>query len=47
MRANVCIMYFCNGLASYMRDRADEEPTVVIAGDADTMRVSPVLRPIP
>jgi hypothetical protein len=45
MRAHVCISYFCGGLASYMRNRADEEPTVVIAGEADTMRVSPVLRP--
>jgi hypothetical protein len=45
MRANVCITYFCGGLASYLRICADEEPTVVIAGEADTMRVSPVLRP--
>jgi len=45
MRANICLTYFCGGLTSYMTNRADEEPTVVIAGEADAMRVSPVLRP--
>ena len=45
MRANICLAYFCGGLTSYMKNRADEEPTVVIAGEADAMKVSPVLRP--
>jgi len=45
MRANICLAYFCGGLTSYMKNRADEEPTVAIAGEADAMKVSPVLRP--
>lgn len=45
MRANVCTTYLCGGLESFMKNRTDEEPTVVIAGEAGTMRVSPVLRP--
>lgn len=45
MRANVCNAYLCGGLASYLKSHIEEEPTVVMAGEASTMRVSPVLRP--
>jgi hypothetical protein len=45
MRADVCNTYFCGGLTSYIRNNEAEEPILVIAGEADTMRVSPILRP--
>jgi hypothetical protein len=45
MRADVCNTYFCGGLTSYIKNAEAHEPTIVIAGDADTMTVSPILRP--
>jgi hypothetical protein len=45
MRANVCDTYFCGGLRAYMKEQADPEPTVVLAGEGDKMRTSPVLMP--
>jgi hypothetical protein len=45
MRADVCNTYFCGGLANYIKTSEVEEPTIVIAGDAHTMRVSRVLTP--
>jgi hypothetical protein len=43
MRADVCNAYFCGGLRAYMKAKA--EPTVVLAGEGDKMRSSPVLMP--
>jgi hypothetical protein len=45
MRADVCNTYFCGGLRAYMKARADPEPTVILAGEGDTMRSSRVLMP--
>jgi hypothetical protein len=45
MRSDVCNTYFCNGLMDYITSNAAPEPTVVIAGDTEKMRVSPVLKP--
>jgi hypothetical protein len=45
MRADICNSYFCGGLSAYIKSGAAPEPTVVIAGDAEKMRVSPVLMP--
>jgi hypothetical protein len=45
MRADICNSYFCGGLSVYIKSGTAPEPTVVIAGDAEKMRVSPVLLP--
>lgn len=45
MRADVCNTYYCGGLGAYMRSGDAPTPTVVIAGEGDKMRTSPVLRP--
>jgi hypothetical protein len=45
MRSDVCNSYFCSGLRAYIDSGAPPEPTVVIAGDTEKMRVSPVLTP--
>jgi hypothetical protein len=47
MRADICNTYFCGGLRAYITGHADArpEPTVVIAGESEKMRVSPVLLP--
>jgi hypothetical protein len=47
LRADVCNTYFCGGLRAYIKSDAVPEPTVVIAGDSEKMRVSPVLVPSP
>jgi len=45
MRADICNSYFCGGLRAYIDSGAVPEPTIVIAGDTEKMRVSPVLIP--
>jgi hypothetical protein len=45
MRADICTTYLCNGLMAYFRSDHAPEPTVVIAGDTEKMRVSPVMMP--
>jgi hypothetical protein len=45
MRADICNTYFCGGLGAYLRGKAHPEPTVVLAGEGDKMRSSPVLLP--
>ncbi len=45
MRADICNSYFCGGLKAYIDSGAAPEPTVVIAGDTEKMRLSPVLIP--
>jgi hypothetical protein len=45
MRADICNAYFCGGLSAYIKSGTAPEPTVVIAGDSEKMRVSPVLTP--
>ena len=45
MRADICNTYFCGGLRAYVQSGAAPEPTVVIAGDNEKMRVSPVRVP--
>jgi hypothetical protein len=45
MRADICNTYFCGGLRAYIKGKADPEPTVVLAGEGDKMRSSPILVP--
>jgi len=44
LRADVCNVYYCGGLSAYMKLGATT-PTRVIAGEADSIRTSPVLVP--
>jgi hypothetical protein len=45
MRAEPCNTYYCGGLGAFMTSKAELGPTIVIAGDADDTRTSPVRRP--
>jgi hypothetical protein len=45
MRADVCNTYYCGGLGAFMKSGDAPVPTVVIAGEGDKMRTSPVLVP--
>ena len=45
MRSDVCNSYFCGGLQSYLSGGEAAAPTVVIAGEGNKMRTSPVLLP--
>ena len=45
MRADVCNSYFCGGLGTFLKSRDPETPTVIIAGEGEEMRTSPVLMP--
>lgn len=45
MRSDVCNSYFCHGLHSFISSAAEAGPTVVISGEFDRMRLSPVLMP--
>jgi hypothetical protein len=43
MRADVCNGYFCGDLGTFLKSRDPETPTVIIAGEGEKMRTSPVL----
>jgi hypothetical protein len=45
MRADVCNSYFCRGLGTFPKSRDHETPTVIIAGEGEKIRTSPVLMP--
>jgi hypothetical protein len=45
MRADVCNTYYCGGLSAFMKDDAAAAPIVVIAGEGDKVRTSPILTP--
>ena len=45
MRSDVCNSYFCHGLHSFIASVEQAGPTVVISGELDRMRLSPVLVP--
>ena len=45
MRADVCNSYFCGGLGTFLKSRYPATPTVIIAGEGEKMRTSPVLMP--
>ena len=45
LRADVCNTYYCGGLDAFMKSRDAPAPTVVMAGEGDKMRSSPVLVP--
>jgi hypothetical protein len=45
MRSDVCNSYFCYGLHSFIASAEAAGPTVVISGELDRMRLSPVLVP--
>jgi hypothetical protein len=44
-RSNVCNVYFCGGLHAFIQSSEKAGPTIVIAGELDSMRLSPVLVP--
>jgi hypothetical protein len=43
LRSDVCNSYFCTGLGNYVKDPGTADRVVVIAGEGDAMRMSPVL----
>ncbi len=43
LRSDVCNSYFCAGLASYLSGDDATSPVVVIAGEGNAMRTSPIL----
>jgi hypothetical protein len=45
LRSDVCNAYFCGGLYAYLKGGDRGSPAVVIAGEGDRMRTSPVLFP--
>jgi hypothetical protein len=45
LRSDVCNAYFCGGLLAFTRQSEQPTATVIIAGDADRMRTSPILQP--
>jgi len=45
MRSDVCNKYYCGGVEAYLKGNDRPEPTVVVAGEGDEMRTSPVLKP--
>ncbi len=45
MRSDVCNAYYCAGLHSFISAVEERGPTVVISGELDHMRLSPVLVP--
>jgi hypothetical protein len=45
LRSNVCNVYFCGGLQGFIQSDEKPGPTIVIAGELDKMRLSPVLVP--
>jgi hypothetical protein len=45
MRSDVCNAYFCHGLHSFIASSEQAGPTVVVSGELDRMRLSPVLVP--
>jgi hypothetical protein len=44
-RSNVCNVYFCGGLHAFIQSDEKAGPTIVIAGELDSMRLSPILKP--
>ena len=45
LRSDVCNSYFCSGLGNYVKAGGASRGVVVIAGEGDKMRMSPVLTP--
>ena len=45
MRSDVCNVYFCGGLQAFIQSDEKAGPTMVIAGELDNMRLSPILVP--
>lgn len=45
LRSNICNDYFCTGLGTYVTAHEPPTPVVVIAGDGNKMRTSPILSP--
>jgi hypothetical protein len=45
LRSDVCNSYFCGGLFSYLKSNDAQSSVVVIAGEGNEMRTSPVLLP--
>jgi hypothetical protein len=46
LRSDICNSYFCGGLQSYLSGGDVTTPAVVIAGEGDKMRNSPILTPV-
>jgi hypothetical protein len=45
LRSDVCNSYFCGGLQAYMSSGDVTTPVVIMAGESNEMRTSPVLMP--
>jgi len=45
LRADVCNTYYCGGLGAFMRSKDEHVSTIVLAGEVDSLRTSPVIRP--
>jgi hypothetical protein len=45
LRSNVCNVYFCGDLHAFIQSDEKAGPTIVIAGELDSMRLSPILVP--
>jgi hypothetical protein len=45
LRSDVCNSYFCGGLGTYVTSGDAATPVVIIAGEGQKMRTSPVLEP--
>ena len=45
LRSDVCNSYFCTGLGTYVTGGSKSAGVVVIAGEGDKMRMSPVIAP--
>ena len=45
LRSDVCNSYFCGGLYSYLKSHDARIPVVIIAGEGNEIRTSPVLLP--
>jgi hypothetical protein len=45
LRSNVCNVYFCGDLQAFIQSDEKPGPTIVIAGELNSMRLSPILVP--
>jgi hypothetical protein len=43
IRSDICNSYFCRGLEDYIQSNDPTEPVLIIAGEGDGIRTSPVL----
>jgi hypothetical protein len=46
LRADICNRYFCGGLTAFFKDKLQDWPRVVLAGEGEELRSSSVLAPV-